>query len=362
MKKIFFLIVFLIIFRLFCLSLNQNFKLVKIIGGDQSDCFFYGISDAILTPNKDIIILDARENFIARFDWNGKFINRIGRKGRGAGDLNWPTSAGIFNGKLYILDKFNNRLVETDPELKNLRYFKLPHNINMPSVFNVIDEKKFVIDTISIQKPDGPKICIIERTGKISTKINKMFFNHTPIEINSKSKDRRALLRSGYLFSVVYAMDDDKKEMLITSRKPDNVMFFYLYSPEGKSIKKFSYQMDEKYHFSYYLFKNNKPSLSLLKGRYNVDIGGIFYYNGHWYIFVNIHHYKDGDYELTIGNLKKYAERKSFYLKFDKAGKLVGKFLTDPSFICFHISKDGYVLGKHPDLEAEQLMIYKILK
>jgi hypothetical protein len=349
-------------FRLFCTSLNQNFKLVKIITDDQSDCIFSDISDAILTPNKDVIILDARESFIARFDWNGNFINRIGQKGKGAGDFLWPTSADIFNGKLYILDRFNNRLAESDLELNNLRYFKLSQKITMPRIVKVLDEKNFLIDYIPFNNPNAPKICIIDTTEKVQTKINSMFFNHTPIRIDSKGKDNRTLSRLAPLCGVVYAMDDNKKKMMITFRLPDKLMYLFLYNMKGELIKKFSYQMDERCHFPHFLYKSKKPSLSSMKGRYGESVDNIFYYNGHWYIFVNTHHYLDVDYEMTVSNLKKHTESKSFYLKFDEDGTFVGKFDTDPFFLCFHISKDGYVLGKHPDSEVEQVMIYKLLK
>lgn len=361
MKRILIYIVFLIVFGFYCSALNQNFKIVKIVGDSQSDCIFSNISDAILTPSRDIIIFDAKENFIARFDWDGTFKNRIGHKGKGVGDFLWPTSANIFNGKLYILDKFNKRFAESDLQLQNLRYFKLPNEIGLTSVFNVINEKEFVIDYVSFKKPDDPKICIIETTDNVSTKISKTFFNHTPIEIPSNSGNDRRLRIFGQLFGVVYALDDSKKKMLITFCEPDNVMLFFLYNVKGELIKKFNYQMDEKYHFPHYLYKSKRLTLNSLKGRYNIDVDSVFFYNTHWYIFVNIHHHKDVKYDMTIENLKKYTDDSSFYLKFDENGKLLGKF-TIPYFLCFYISQDGFVLGKHPDSEAEELVIYKMLK
>ena len=46
MKKIVLFILFLIIFRAFCSPLNRNFKIVKIIGDDQSDLIFSSKEDA----------------------------------------------------------------------------------------------------------------------------------------------------------------------------------------------------------------------------------------------------------------------------------------------------------------------------
>ena len=359
MKKIFISIIFLIICRLFCLSLSQNFKLINIIGNDQSDSNFFYISDAIITPCRDIIILDAKENFVARFDWEGKLINRIGQKGQGPGDFYWPTSASILNDKLYFLDRFNNRFVESNLELKNLHYFKLQEN-RMPKYFHVISKNKFVIDNTSFVQPDGPRIFIIEKIGKANPKISKMFFKHTPIDINLENKDDRTLYKFGSLFKVIYGIDDTRKKMLISFCSPNNPIVFFLYNIKGEFIKKFSYQTDKKYNFPHYLYKRKKLSFSSLRGQNVLDLASIFYYDSHWYVFVNTSHYENRNFK-NIREVKKYTEKKSFYLKFDENGKLVGKFIVDPFFRCFHISKDGYVLGKHPDSEVERLVVYKIL-
>jgi hypothetical protein len=362
MKKIIITIIFLTIFRSFIPSFNKNFKIVKIIGDDQDGCIFSTISDAILTPSKDIFILDGKESFIAKYDWEGNFINRVGQKGQGPGDFYWPTSINIFNGKVYFLDRFNNRFVEADLELKNFNYFKFPPEIRIPSIFTVIDKNKFVIDYNSFNKPDNDKICIIEKKAKINTRIKRLFFNHTPIDIQSISKDNRTLSRLRFLFEIFYALDDKSKKLLITFKNPDNPIVFFLYSINGELLKRFSYKMDKKYHFTHTLYKEKKLSISSLKGQYAVDVDSVFYYDKHWYIFVAQYHYKTGNYEFKLSNHKNYVETKSFYLKFDENGKLIGKFITDPYFRCFYISKDGYALGKHPNLELEQLMIYKILK
>lgn len=362
MKRILLLILCVITFRSFGLPINPNLKLVKIIGDEETDFIFSFISDAILTPNKVIIILDAKGNFIARFDWDGNFVNRIGQQGKGPGDFWWPASVDILGDKLYYLDRFNNRLAESDLELKNLHYFKLPPNFILPPSFGVIDEDKFIVNNASLSQPAGPKVCIIEKASKTDTKVNRMFFKHTPIDTRPIEKNKDALRKLLRLFSTVYAVDADRKRVLVTFQSPDNSIAFYLYGVNGKLLKTFCYQMDEKYHFPHHLYKEKRLTLASLLGRYSANVGGIFYYNGHWYVFVSQHHYKRGDYELTAANIQEYSEAKSFYLKFDEAGEWVGRFDLDDSFRCYYISPDGYVLGIHPRSEVMQLMIYKMLK
>lgn len=354
LKKTIALIFFLIVFRSFISPENENFKFVKIIE-DQSDHFFSNISDATLTSCKDIIILDGLGNTISKYDWNGNFINRIGQKGQGPGDFYFPTSVNIFNEKIYILDRLNNRFVEADMELKNLKYFRL--NENRPSKsLDVINDNKFIIDHISFEKPDNNKICIIDKNGNLT----RTFFNHTPIDIDSIKNDGRTLSRLAFISTITYALNNKLDKLLIAFHSSDNPIVFYLYSLDGELIKKFSYQMDKKYGFVRELCTVQKVSLSVLKGRYFINVESIFYYNNHWYIFITENHYKDGNFELNIRNHLEYFENKSFYLKFDENCKLIGRFDINPYFKCFYISKDGYALGKHPHSESEELAIYKI--
>jgi hypothetical protein len=356
MKKLLVFILLLIILKFFAFSLNENFKIVKIIG-DQEGYIFSSISDAILTSDKDIIILDGKGNTILKYDWDGNLINRIGQKGQGPGDFFWPTSVNIYNEKIYFLDRFNNRFVEADLDLKNLKYFRLPLN-SMAKYIDVIDNNKFIIDNSSFDKPDGNKICIIDKNMKII----KAFFTHTPIDLNSTKKEGKILRRLSLLSKITYAMDDNLKKMLIAFHISDNPIVFYLYSIDGELIRKFSYQMDKKYHFVHELYTSEKVSLSTFKGKHSINVGSIFYYNNHWYIFVSTDSYKSGNHKLTVRNLFDYVETKSYYLKFEKSGKLIGKFEVNPHFECFYISKEGYFLGKHPHSDLEELMIYKIIK
>lgn len=355
MKKTIALILFLIIFRSFISPENENFKFVKIIE-DQSGHIFSGISDAILTSCKDIIILDGLGNTVSKYDWNGNFINRIGQKGQGPGDFYWPTSVNIFDEKIYILDRLNNRFVEADMELKNLKYFRVIKNRSSKHLA-VINSNKFIIDHISLKKPDNNKICIIDKKGDTI----RTFFNHTPIDMNSIKKDGKTLSRLAFISKVTFALNNKSDKLLIAFHTSDNPIVLYLYGLNGELIRKFSYQMDKKYRFVHELYSAEKVSLSVFKGRHFIDVESVFYYNNHWYIFVSANYYKNVDFELNIRNHLKYFENNSFYLKFDENCKLAGKFDINPYFKCFYISKDGYVLGKHPHSESEELVIYKIM-
>ncbi|MCP4215159.1 MAG: hypothetical protein GY765_10900, partial [bacterium] len=64
---------------------GKKLELVKVISDDeeQDDYFFSHIEDAILTPCKDIIILDSSGVAVSRYNWNGNLIKRLNKKGKG---------------------------------------------------------------------------------------------------------------------------------------------------------------------------------------------------------------------------------------------------------------------------------------
>jgi hypothetical protein len=344
------------IFRSFTFSLNEHFKLVKIIT-DQSDYIFENITDAVLTSCNDIIILDGKGCTVSKYDWDGNLIKRIGQRGQGPGDFFWPTRINVLNEKMYILDRLNYRLVEADLKLKNLKYFKLKGNRLLDS-FDVINNNTFIIAQSSFNKPDGDKINIIDKKENII----KSFFNHTPIDIRSIKNNPNKLRRLALFSNIYYGLNNEAGKLLVAFSSSGNPIDLFLYGLDGKLIQKFSYPLDKKYQFVHKLYTDPKISLSVFKGQHAISVESIFNYNNHWYVFFTTISYKSGNFKLTPRNINEYSDRKSFYLKLDDKGKMIEKFAVNPYFKCFDISKDGYVLGKHPDSESEELVIYKMIE
>jgi len=333
----------LLTLNFFISPIDKNFKIVKIIGGEQDgDNILYSISGAILTSCKDIIVSSGRGNFIARYDWDGNFINKIGMKGKGPGEFLYPTSLSISNEKLYFLDKFNSRFVETDLNLENIRYFKLPQeSFGFCSSLNVTNNGMFVASFL-FNKSQDSRIYIFDRNLKLKNK----FFGFSPIKIDKKNEKNYYILERGC--DVLYGLDDKFEKMLITFVFPDNPMDFYLYSINGKMIKKFSYELDKKYHFPHFIYKRSSRV-----GAHVPNIKCVFFHSHVWYVFVELNHIKS--------EKLKDIESKFFYIKYNKDGEFIGKYPMDIGFDCFYVSKEGYILGKHLHTDEDQLMIYKIL-
>ncbi|MCP4218141.1 MAG: hypothetical protein GY765_26120 [bacterium] len=336
---------------------KEKLELVKVISDDeeQEEYFFNYIEDAILTPCKDIIILDNHGVAVSQYDWNGNLIKRLNKKGKGPGDFLWPSIVCRTERKLYIYDDSNGRVVESDLQLGNLKYYKMPE-YSIMDCFDVIGENRFVISFTNYGKPDVDKINIVGKDGKIS----RSFFPHTPVKLTDDTQQKRRRLS---LMSIAnYGINDSRTKMLVGFSVSANPIALYLYSTGGKKLREFSFSLDKKYQYPHVFIESNKLGFELYRGKYLISVQNISYYDMHWYVFVYLTHYKDIKIKYTIRNRSEYQEHSSFYLKYDAEGKLVGRFDLDSYFKCFHISKEGYVLGKHPDSEMEELVIYKIIK
>jgi hypothetical protein len=83
------------------------------IGGEDKDSepLFIDITYVRIDYEENIYVLDSRDCQIKVFDKNGKHIRKIGRKGQGPGEMQFPTMMDIVSGKeIMICDLRNNRI------------------------------------------------------------------------------------------------------------------------------------------------------------------------------------------------------------------------------------------------------------
>jgi hypothetical protein len=81
----------MIVFVLFIASVipvdAASLKFVKSFDTGTDDFLFMAIKGAAISKNRDIYVVDYRGCYIARFDWNGGLIKKLGQRGQGNGDL-----------------------------------------------------------------------------------------------------------------------------------------------------------------------------------------------------------------------------------------------------------------------------------
>lgn len=93
---------------------------------------FIDISSVRVDNEENIYVLDSKACQIKVFDKNGKYLRKIGRKGRGPGEMQFPTVLDIVYGKeIMICDLPNNRISfyslqgELLKEVSKGKYFRL---------------------------------------------------------------------------------------------------------------------------------------------------------------------------------------------------------------------------------------------
>jgi len=331
---------------------DENFKLIGMIGDDRDDYAFTRISGAALSPCKEIFISDVKGHFIAKYDWEGNFIKRVGRTGAGPGDFKSPQQIGIINESLFVLDFQNARISEMDLNLENIQYFRLNGKIAFMQSFTPLEKNKFLVtpfwpSTSGINNDEKFRIFVIDRDSKIL----RAFFKETPIPpADFGIKDQKTLTRLDMLSRPVFGLDDKREKLLVSFVTPDNPIVFYLYNLNGETIKKFHFELESKYRFPTEVYRRKQWSLSMLDGLHAFTVRSIFFYGRYWYIFIEKTYYKKHD----------DVNREYIYVKYDEMGKFIGKYEFPAGFECYDVSAGGYILGKQPYAEIERLMIYKI--
>ena len=332
---------------------EKHFRLVKAIGNDRDNYMFQRLSGAAMTEAKEIFALDQLGSFVAKYNWQGNFIRKIGQKGKGPGDFLLPVHLRILDNKLYLFDHYNARLAQMDLSLDNLQYYKIDMSIFLRPTFDVLDRDSFLATSLNcVSDPQ------IEGMGKIlyvknGTGVKKAFFDIHPTKKRVDAAKNNRLAHQMDLFGdPTWGLDDSRRRILVSYIHPANPLAFYLYSTSGKQLQEFEYQIDEKYSYPARLVNAKQISLKLLDGMHIATVVGILFFDNSWYVFV------DGKYYRTY----KDYDREGFCLKFSSEGTFQERFDIEGGFIPFNFTKDGYLLGKKPDAEVEKLYIYKIIQ
>jgi len=354
-KYLIFFIIFISVYS--CFAHKKKFELIKTIGNDRENYILLGCNDAVLTENNDIYILNAKGNFISQFNWDGKFIRRIGRLGSGPGDLYFPISISYFDKKLYILENGNRRITIFNTISDEFSYYKENEKNKFGNDLYVINENKLLGIFQYIDDKRG-RIGIVDKNFNL---VNS-FFNEYPVGFKSPSSKptdsmsmetaARMVITSSY-FKPVYFFDKNTNEILISFKYPDNPISFFVYNIEGELQKKFLYKIKEKkYKFTSYLLTLSIDKLRNPDNwpkRSELFIDSVFIYKNNYAAFLNLRDFKK----------KEMLNNQRYCLVFDKAGNLKDKFQLNKDLMIFGLS-NGYFLGIIKDEEVEKLYIYKL--
>ena len=143
-----------------------DFKVVNTIGDENNDNIFYEISSAFISPNKEIYVADRKGNSISKYNWDGEFIKKIGKKGSGPGDIGLITSINYFKSEFYFHDFRNKRILVTDKNLIKLRYKSLRFpKVILSTTIRILKNDHLVGHSLSVENGISKRLVIVSEKG-----------------------------------------------------------------------------------------------------------------------------------------------------------------------------------------------------
>lgn len=332
-------------FFLFSQLHGASIKLVKEFDSGSDDFFFQRIRSLIMSKNNDIYVLDGKGSFLARYDWNGKFIKKIGKRGAGPGDFYYPASLSLIDNKLLFLDGMNKRIAEVDLELNDLKYHKIYSGDMFTGDFYILGNNKCVGKVLSYSI-DYRKEYKILKIMDYKTMAEQMFFDKTPLKNLEPGKMLKKPV-SFLTYSPCIGIDRDNKKLIISFNYPNNPIEFFVYSFDGQCDDQFSYVFDENYQYpEHYISGERQPKKFTSVIMYNIHV-----YKGNYVVFLAKNRFTD---------LREF-EQENYCLVFDAESKLLKHRFRIPEYLVFYsLSKDGFLLGSKNYQDDVKVFVYKL--
>jgi hypothetical protein len=337
------LLIIVLLFQIEAASLKK----VKEFDTGTDDFLFQRISSAVLSKNKDIYVTDGRGNFVARFDWNGKLIKKIGQFGQGPSDFNFPANLNIYGDKLFIMDKLNFRIVEIDLDLdlKTVKYHRLQSGEPFASDFFIIGKEKCIGSSISYSidyRKEYKRIKMLD----FKTTAEEIFFDKMPVK-DVGAKDIAKNGRLFFYFQPVMGIDRENKNVVVSFLYPNNPIEFFVYSFDGECVDQFSYKFDETYKYPEHFRNGTRPPRQYTA----LIVYSIFVYKDHYIAMVTKNRYKG----------KREFDQDLCFLIFDGKSKQLKHRLSILNYLDFYsISEDGYLLGTRNYQDDVKVHVYKL--
>jgi hypothetical protein len=323
-----------------------SLKHVKSFGTGNNGFFLTTIRGAAISKNKNIYVVDYKGCYIARFDWNGKFIKKLGQRGQGNGDLSGPKDIKIYGDKIFFNDMMNRRIVETDYELTKLTYHKIYTGSGFVGDWFMIGPNTCVGHTISNYVDFGKEYKVMKLLN-LETQKAQFFFDKIP------AKDltpKQIMSNPTWIldFKPVFTVDTENKQLIISFTFPNNPVENYIYSYEGELLDQFSYVFDKHYQYP----EHFKTGARGPKEYISNTISRLFFHKGHLISFI-------GKNKIKIKGRTVDSDR--YFLIFDIKTKELKCRIPVPKNIYFYsIMEKGYMVGSKMDEDDTTVHIYKL--
>lgn len=104
-----------------------KWKTVEVVlPANEADEACLGRPIALALDADHLYIVDAQDCAVKIYSKGGEFHRAVGRKGRGPGELSFPSGVSVIGGRLYVADKFNYRVQTFDPTGEPRGGFSVP--------------------------------------------------------------------------------------------------------------------------------------------------------------------------------------------------------------------------------------------
>jgi len=173
-------------------QVTKTIELEKVQEGDTDSPRPIGIA---VSPQGELLVTDADNSRLLRYDGDGRLLKVMGEGGRGAGTVGFNTPAGVAlddRGSAYVVDMLNGRVVELSPDGTFLRElgelgdsggtFSRPKDVALDADGNI-----FVSDgllaAVEVFSPDGRYLGFIGREKPGDPKSGSLFHAPAGLEI-----------------------------------------------------------------------------------------------------------------------------------------------------------------------------------
>ncbi|PIE78168.1 MAG: hypothetical protein CSA15_09265, partial [Candidatus Delongbacteria bacterium] len=203
----FFIIVLLCLLSLSCskkreikLNLPQKTRDYKIIHNKNQplDKDFYYKTEKLFTINSensnpyisfplsfdvdskgDIFILDSRESIIYKYNRDGKFLKKFGKKGQGPGETVDPSFLCIINDTIYYGGVRTQNIVICSNEGEFIKKIELPIRNGNPEFTTRFNNDKIISQIFSIEKSEGKtriRVAVFDKEFQLKNLLSDVSF------------------------------------------------------------------------------------------------------------------------------------------------------------------------------------------
>lgn len=325
-------------------------KPIRSFGNNDHDNYvFIKIRDVKFGTNKNIYVADFKGYFLAKYSFNGKHIIRTGKQGQGPKEFLSLQSIAIANNKIYTHDPRNRRISIYDQDLKYIKAFKVPMQINR--LLHATPKGKIVTVNYGARGLSGlGRVALLNKRMEIY----RSFFNRHWFGEYKIGKQRDEFIKHrGTIVRADYSPADDRT--LIGFKTSKNPVDIFLLNKAGSIEHTFTYRADPAYQLPEFLY--NQEVEKKIFGSQNtkaaesndICLDSMLIYKNKYLVFLK--YQRAGVFHTDT--------HKHLFLVFDKTG-LISKTVLDNDLTFFDVSEDGYLVAADVEAEIPTVQIFKI--